>query len=321
MARRFISRPESFPVAASGNLEGVEVADSQLMIFIVCTIEPDASQFVGASLLHRSLVRSCARPFDFRLTIIRRGSHETFLADIASSLGITVRLAGSEHHNRFLNKWPGLDAHKDLRGAKHVVCLDWDMVLVHRDSFPGPFSNAIGARPNPTDLYAHRLASLKERVAAPPLIQPDFHVPSSINGGLLIATDQRLRQCGEATVRYENLLHASTRGWEYWEREQLALSLAVGETGLRPLDPRWNATWRTSVRPEKVSLWHYSDGCELTMALKRCLHRPEFALALLREIQSTWPHPVAVFLRLYAQILDEPWFRQLTNLGKLRNAA
>jgi hypothetical protein len=291
------------------------------MMFVVCTIEPEASQFIGASLLYRSLVANCSKPFDFRLTIVRRATDETLLADVADSLGITVRLAESEFENRFLNKWPGLDAHKDLRRAKHVACLDWDMLLVRRCSLPGPFPNAIAARPNPADLYAARLASLKRRIAGPPLIEPNFHVPSSINGGLLISSEERLRQCGQATMRYEALINSSTRGWEFWEREQLALSLAVGEIGLHPLDPAWNATQRASVRPEKISLWHYSDGWDLTFKLKRRLHQPEFALALLREIQSVRPKPIATYLQLYARILDEPWFARLRELGTLRNAA
>ena len=290
------------------------------MMVVVCTIEPDASQFIGASLLHRSLVANCAKPFDFRLTIIRRGSDETLLADLADSLGITVRLAESEYQNRFLNKWPGLDAHQDLRGAKHVACLDWDMLLVRRCSIPGPFRNAIGARQNPVDLYASRLASLERRIAGPPLIASNFQVRSSINGGLLIASEEQLRQCGQATIGYEARITSLTRDWEFWEREQLALSLAVGEIGLHTLDPAWNATRRANVRPEKISLWHYSDGWEPTMRLKRCLHRPEYALPLLRQIRSTRPNPVATCLQLYARILDEPWFARLTELGTLRNA-
>jgi hypothetical protein len=291
------------------------------MIFVVCTIEPDASQFIGALLLHRSLVANCSKPFDFRLTIVRRVSDETLLADLADSLGMTVRLAESDHQNRFLNKWPGLAAHKDLRGARHIVCLDWDMLLVRRGSFPGPFPNAIAARQNPADLYAARLASLKRRIAGPRLIESNFNVPSSINGGLLISSEDQLRRCGKATIRYENLIHSITRRWEFWEREQLALSLAVGEIGLHALDPSWNATNRAKVRSGKISLWHYSDGWEPTMRLKRCLHRPEYALALLRQIQKVRPHPVASCLRLYGRILDEPWFARLTELGTLRNAA
>ena len=159
------------------------------MICVVCTIEPDASQFIGATILYRSFVANCAKSFDFRLTIIRRGSDETFLADLADSFGITVRLAESDFTNGFLNKWPGLDAHADLRGAKHVACLDWDILLARRCSLPGPFPNAIAARPNPQDLYAARLASLKRRIAGPPLIESNFHVPSSINGGVLISSE------------------------------------------------------------------------------------------------------------------------------------
>ncbi len=291
------------------------------MMFVVCTIEPDASQFIGATLLHRSFVANCAKPFDFRLTIVRRGSDETLLADLADSLGIPVRLAESEYENRFLNKWPGLDAHKDLRGAKHVVCLDWDMLLVRCCALPGPFPHAIAARPNPRSLYATRLVSLKRRIAEAPLIDSRFHVPSSINGGLLISSDEQLRRCGAATIHYENLIHSLTGNWELWEREQLALSLAVGEIGFHPLDPSWNATQRSEVRPEKISLWHYNDGWDPTFRLKRCLHLPDRALASLREIQSTRPRPVAAYLQLYGRILDEPWFRQLTELGTLRNAA
>ena len=291
------------------------------MMFVVCTIEPDASQFIGATLLHRSLVANCAKPFDFRLTIVRRGSGETLLADLADSLGIAVRLAESDHANGFLNKWLGLDAHVDLRDAKHVACLDWDMLLARRCSLPGPFPKAIAARPNPRILYAARLASLKRRIADPPLIESNFHVPSSINGGVLISSEEKLRQCGQATIRYENLIHSSTKDWELWEREQLALSLAVGEMGLHPLEPSWNATHRAEVRPEKIFLWHYNDGWEPTYQLKRCLHQPEQALALLRQIQSTRPEPVALFLQLYSRLLDEPWFAQLTKLGTLRGAA
>ena len=290
-------------------------------MIVVCTIEPDASQFIGATLLHRSLIANCAKPFDFRLTIVRRGSDEILLADLADSLGIKVRLAHTDHANGFLNKWPGLDAHKDLRGAKHIACLDWDMLLVRRCSFPGTFSNAIGARPNPTDLYATRLAVLKQRIAKPPLIEPNFHVPSSINGGVLIATEEQLRQCGQATIRYETHIHSATGNWELWEREQLALSLAVGEIGLHPLDPSWNATHRADVRPDKISLWHYNDGWDLTYRLKRCLHVPADALALLREIQNPRPKAVTAYLQLYARVLDEPWFPRLTELGLSRSAA
>lgn len=290
-------------------------------MIVVCTIEPDASQFIGVTVLHRSLVANCAKPFDFRLTIIRRGTDETLLADLADSLGIAVRLADSDFKNRFLNKWPGLAAHKDLRGSKHVVCADWDMLLVRRCSLPGPFPNAIAARPNPSDLYVPRLRALKWRIAGPPLIESNFQVPSSINGGLLISTEELLRKCGEATIRYEKFIHSIARDWKYWEREQLALSLSVGEIGFHALDPSWNATHRADIRPEKISLWHYSDGWEPTFRLKRCLHRPEYALALLREIQGTRPKPVAAFLQLYARILDQPWFARLTELGTLRNAA
>lgn len=290
-------------------------------MIVVCTIEPDASQFIGMTVLHRSLVANCAKSFDFRLTIIRRGSDETLLADLADSLGIAVRLADSDFENRFLNKWPGLAAHKDLRGAKHVVCLDWDMLLVRRCSLPGPFPNAIAARPNPADLYVSGLTALKRPIAGAPLIGSNFHVPSSINGGLLISTDDLLRKCGEATIRYEKLIHSITRDWQFWEREQLALSLAVGEIGFHALEPSWNATHRADVSPEKISLWHYSDGWEPTLRLKRCLHRPEYALAILREIQSARPNSVAAFLQLYGRILDQPWFARLTELGTLRNAA
>src|SRR5262245_4438853 len=230
------------------------------MISVVCTVEPEASQFIGATLLHRSLVANCAKPFDFRLTIIRRGSDETLLADLADSLGIKVRLAQTNHPNGFLNKWPGLAAHTDLRGAKHVACLDWDLLLVRRCSFPEPFLNSISARPNPPDLYAARLARLKQRIAGPQLIQSDFHVPSSINGGVLIGTEKQLRQCGQATIRYENVIGSCAKNWELWEREQLALSLAVGEIGLRPLEPAWNATQRSMLSPKEICLWHYNDG-------------------------------------------------------------
>ena len=290
-------------------------------MIVVCTIEPEASQFIGATLLHRSLIANGTKPFDFRLTIIRRASDETLLADLADSLGIKVRLAESEFQNRFLNKWPGLEAHEDLRGARHVACLDWDTLLVRRCSFPGPFPNAIGARPNPPDLYATRLAALKQRIAEPPLIESNFHVPSSINGGVLIATETQLRQCGQATIRYEHRIRTATESWELWEREQLALSLAVGEIGLHPLDPSWNATQRADVRPDRISLWHYNDGWDLTLRLKRCLHVPEYALALLREIQMTRPQAVAACLHFYARILDEAWFPRLTELGMLRNAS
>ena len=291
------------------------------MIFIVCTIEPEASQFIGATLLHRSLAANCAKPFDFRLTIIRRGSHETFLADLADSLGIKVRLAQTGHANGYLNKWPGLGAHADLRGARHVACLDWDMLLIRRCSFPAPFPNSISARPNPPDLYAGRLAALKKRIAGPPLIESNLHVPSSINGGVLIGSETQLRQCGQATIRYENVIRSSGGKWELWEREQLALSLAVGEIGLRPLEPAWNATQRAAVRREKICLWHYSDGWPLSWRLKRCLHRPVDALALLREMETTRSDPVAVFLQFYGRILDESWFPRLTELGALHSAA
>jgi hypothetical protein len=291
------------------------------MTFVVCTIEPDASQFIGAILLHRSLVANGAKPFDFRLTIVRRGSDETLLADLADSFGIKVRLTESHFQNPFLNKWPGLAAHKDLRGAKHVVCLDWDMLLVRRGSFLAPNPNAITARPNPRDLYAARLATLKRRIAGPPLIEPNFHVPSSINGGLLIASERQLRRCGRATIRYEELIGSSTQNWDPWEREQLALSLAVGEIGLHPLDPSWNATHRADVRPERIFLWHYNDGWQPTYRLKRCLQMSADALASLREIQRTRPNPVAVFLQHYARILDEPWFQRLAELGTLRKVA
>jgi hypothetical protein len=291
------------------------------MISIVCTIEPEAGQLIGAALLHRSLVANHTKAFDFRLTIVRRGSDETLLADLADSLGIKVRFAQSGHSNGFLNKWPGLGAHTDLRGAKHVVCLDWDMLLVRRCSLPAPFPNSISARPNPPDLYAARLAALKKRIAGPPLIQSDFHVSSSINGGVLIGSEKQLRQCGQATIRYENLIRSSGGKWELWEREQLALSLAVGEIGLRPLEPAWNATQRAAVPPQKICLWHYNDGWNLSWRLKRCLHRPVDALALLREMKTTRPGPVAAFLQFYGRILDEPWFLRLTELGALRGAA
>jgi hypothetical protein len=291
------------------------------MIAIVCTIEPEPNQFIGATLLHRSLVANCAKPFDFRLTIVRRGSDETLLANLAASLGIKVRLAQTAHSNGFLNKWPGLGAHTNLRGARQVACLDWDLLLVRRCSFPEPFPNSISARPNPPDLYAARLAALKKRIAEPPLIQSNFHVPSSINGGVLLGSEKDLRECGRATIRYEKLIRASTRNWELWEREQLALSLAVGEIGLRPLESAWNATRRVAVRSERICLWHYSDGWNLSLRLKRCLHRPVDALALLREMQARHPGPVAVFLQFYARILDEPWFLRMTELGALRSAA
>jgi hypothetical protein len=291
------------------------------MISIVCTIEPEARQFIGATLLRSSLVANCAKPFDFRLTIIRRGSDETLLADLADSLGIKVRLAHADHPNGFLNKWPGLAAHTDLRAAKHVACLDWDMLLVRRCSFPEPFLGSISARPNPPDLYAARLAALKQRMAGPPLIQSNFHVPSSINGGVLIGSEKQLRQCGQATIRYENLIGSYAGNWELWEREQLALSLAVGEIGLRPLEPAWNATQRAAVPPKEICLWHYNDGWNLSWRLKRCLHRPVDALALLREMRTTHPGLVAVFLQFYARILDEPWFMRMTELGASRSAA
>jgi len=288
------------------------------MICIVCTIEPQAPQFIGAALLHRSLVANCVKPFDFRLTIIRRGSDETFLADLADSIGIKVRLARTDHSNGFLNKWPGLAAHTDLRGAKHVACLDWDILLVRRCSFPEPFHDSISARPNPPDLYAARLAALKRRIAGPPLIQSNFHVPSSINGGVLIGSEKQLRQCGQATIRYENLI-ACAGNWELWEREQLALSLAVGEIGLRLLDPAWNATQRSELPEKAICLWHYSDAWNLSLRLKRCLHRPADALALLREMRAVRPALVGVFLQFYAHILDEPWFMKMTDLSALHS--
>jgi hypothetical protein len=291
------------------------------MTFFVCTIEPDPSHFIGAVLLHRSLVANCGKPFDFRLTLIRRGSDDALFADLADSLGIKVRLAESHFQNPFLNKWPGLAAHKDIRGAKHVVCLDWDMLLVRPGAFSAPFPNAITARPNPRDMYAARLAALKRRIAEPPLIDSNFHVPSSINGGLLIGSEEQLRRCGQSTIRYEELIGSSTQNWDLWEREQLALSLAVGEIGLHPLDPSWNATHRAEVRPEKIFLWHYNDGWQPTFRLKRCLQTPPDALARLREIQVIRPKPVAVFLQHYGRILEEPWFQRLSEPKTLRNVA
>jgi hypothetical protein len=291
------------------------------MISIVCTIEPEPNQFIGAALLHRSLVANHTKAFDFRLTIVRRSSNEMFLADLADSFGIKVRLAQTDHSNGYLNKWSGLGAHTDLRGAKHVACLDWDVLLMRRCSFPEPSPNSISARPNPPDLYAVRLAALKKRIAGPPLIQSNFHVPSSINGGVLIGSEKSLRECGQATIRFEKLIHSCTRNWELWEREQLALSLAVGKIGRRPLEPAWNATQRADVQPERICLWHYSDGWNLTWRLKRCLHRPVDALALLREMQTARRGPIAVFLHFYGRILDEPWFPRLTELGALRSAA
>lgn len=288
------------------------------MTFVVATIEPEPSAFIGACLLYRSLLQNSTGLVSFRLSIIRRGSHESELASLAAALGISVRLAASDHRNGFLNKWPGLAAHRDLRGAAHVVCLDWDALLLRRASLPGPFGSRIGARQNPTDLYARRLGALSQPIAGPPLVGRDFHVPSSINGGVLIGAEDQLRQCGEITIRYEGHLSGSGPNWELWEREQLALSLAVGELGLHPIDPRWNTTRRSNVPPAAIVLWHYSDGWPPTLRLKRCLHRPEYATALLREIQMELPEPASIFLRFYSQILDEPWFGQVAELGMAR---
>ena len=47
------------------------------MTTVVCVIEPEGSQFIGAYLLQQSLAENAPIPYDFRLTILLRRSLET----------------------------------------------------------------------------------------------------------------------------------------------------------------------------------------------------------------------------------------------------
>jgi hypothetical protein len=284
-------------------------------VTIVSVIEPDAGQLVGAVMLWLSLGQS-PTPHVYRLCIVERSPRAAELLEACSELGLSAGSAASRHANPFLNKWLIFDAFSGLREAGQVALLDWDMLLCAQSPLPGPGGAAIAARRNRSGMYRDLLASTVEPLPRSPALLWG-RVRSSINGGVLVGSGASLQEVAERTTSWFAEISRRVPAEPVWKQDQLAVSIAVGEVGLTPLDRRWNVTPQShsSVADRDVCLWHYNDGVEATRQLKRCLRDPARARQQLSHLAARWPRTVAAFSARYDEALALGPLRRLLQRG------
>jgi hypothetical protein len=272
------------------------------------TIEACPAQFIGAVVQFLSF-RQCATRITYRLCIVARERHDAapFVRAAADS-GMHASTAAVDPLNPYLNKWSALD---DYRGTPKAtaILLDWDVFNSQRGELP-VCGDSIAARRNPSDLYRHLLAispTAREINSGP-------GVASSINGGVLVSSVDKLRECGARVKSLVKVLHAELSDLPPWQVEQFALSVAVGELGFVPLPNRWNVTPVSPVSDAEVAFFHYNDSVETTRRLKLNLQNRSVVSESLNALKSRWPAQVAQFGLLYAEAIDLPAVRALVEM-------
>jgi hypothetical protein len=189
------------------------------------------------------------------------------------------------------------------------MLLDWDVMNSQRGELP-VCNGSIRARQNPPDLYRDLVANSPR---ARELVR-DRDVPSSINGGVLISTASKLFECGRRTKLLVDALRFELCEFPAWKVEQFALSIAVGQLGLDPLQNRWNVTPVSPVLDSEVAFFHYNDSVETTRRLKLHLHEPPVVVACLHDLEKRWPEQARRLARLYAEAIDLRSVRSLMEM-------
>lgn len=237
----------------------------------------------------------------WRLTIVDRGEKTEAICRAADRAGIPARVAKPVGDNPFFNKWLFLQAWPDLAESTLVIYLDWDIVQVRFAPLPDISPGAVACRRNPADLYAFQIRQLS---GAPdcPWATAEGLVRSSVNGGVIMADLATLRATAEITHRYLQHPRLQAAISAIWAREQIALSLAVGEIGLIPLDDAWNVTPLSDIGDGNAIYWHYNDSHEATRALKSRLLDPDQVRAHCRRIPARHHQAISKFMELHDRV-------------------
>jgi hypothetical protein len=267
-------------------------------VTLFVTIEARLPQFIGAVVQFLSF-RQCVTRVASRLCVVEREPHAaTSFANAAAACGIHALIAQPNTLNPYLNKWSALDeGHSN--GDAPAMLLDWDVINSQCGELPA-YNGAIRARANPPDLY-------RDLIAISPTARDlagDRDIPSSINGGVLMATASKLFACGTRTKSLVNALQPELREFPAWKAEQFALSIAVDELGRERLPNRWNVTPVSPVPDEEVAFFHYNDSVETTRRLKQHLHDPAVVSACLHDLEKRWPEQARRLARLHADAID-----------------
>lgn len=272
---------------------------------VCCTIEPDIRHLIGSHVQSISF-RRCPSPHRYFLCVVdhANGVSAQFVG-WGRELGAACESRAPCSRNRYLNKFLVLEAFKEELKGRKIALLDWDVIYTGHEPIPTPSDPVIAARPNPSDLYAHVLSSgpLAE-LAGVRGCAGELH--SSVNSGVLIGSLEALFRCAARTDWFATVVGTSAVSCPEWMQEQLALSLALQETGFVRLEDSWNVTATSSVRDYHTQLWHYNDGAELTRVLKKRLNRPSEVGAILGQLEARWANPVAVFRGSYDPAIAAP---------------
>ena len=286
---------------------------------VATVIEPSIEQLIGALVLRQSL-HSSPTPVEFRLCIVQRNAGISPLIEACKELGLSAVPSSPRYNNPFLNKWLIFDAFTDLRDEPHLLLADWDTVLCAPCPLPGPYGSGIAARRNPKGMYRDLIGRALKPLPSTSTVYRGW-VWTSINGGILAGVGKVLFKCAEKTASWVDTLEKCLPDAPHWKIEQLALSIAVGELGLVPLDKCWNVTpqFNSKVADKDVCLWHYNDGVEASYMLKRSLACPERVAKPLGQLAKRWPRSVDLFHGLYQDAIGSAPVHGL--LAQIRQAS
>jgi hypothetical protein len=268
---------------------------------VICTIEPQYAQVIGACMQFISLQETNPAP-DYLLRIIDGEKAENApIAALARVAAIPTRSTERHAANRFLNKWHQLpELLQDISGP--VLLLDWDVLNSKQTQLPNCPSDKISARLNPRRFFSNMPEGV---VSIGPQFWEGTDLPCSINSGVVIGPAELIAKAAHRVLELGPLIAQLAPESPDWQREKLAASIAFGELGLTPLGEEWNVTAFSGIPDAQVRFWHFHSGHDVTRKMKQSLHRPAELRVIVQGLSPRWTRQQEVFLGLYEAALQK----------------
>ncbi len=291
-------------------MECSQYIDEIRQIKVVCIIEPNIMQSIGASMLFESLKNSFLDNSFFRLYIVNNGECvDNLVAQIKSNLEFEVLVIKPNKNNPYLNK---LQFTEDSFLADYdILLLDWD--LLHNNTInlhlPCCRKDELFARSNPTKLYDDIIDLLVKSEPREISDLPSFNTNMSINTGVMLGHFEVFKYMKERALELLKNKYI-IKITEKWKQEQFVISLITQELKLSNFENNWNYTLQSPEIPEEdVLFWHYNDGDTRTFNLKRNLTRSKVVKDCLDSIKSDWNIFARNYFYIYMNIIKKAPFK------------
>ena len=176
--------------------------DNDRKVLIIVVIEPKINHLIGYYIQFLSL-QTLEQNVEYRLCIIDKeiGLVSEFIQFFIKN-GIKPSLVKSTFKNPYLNKYLFLKSFNDLQIFNYILLLDWDIIYTGQKKIPMIPNNFLGARLNPSRLYANIIHNGFHSTTLNKYINRE--IPTSINSGVLLGNETVFKKLEKTIISLIN---------------------------------------------------------------------------------------------------------------------